>query len=176
MGGIYESRRWDGLRFHDIYTKFHKDWFRHSKVYMRGCEDSRIHRQHDDLIRLLLFFQNKESRLKMKRRFIRLVSVYPPPHELLNGWTNLYETWYIYHGTWAHFNGMFRKSLPSVCVSVCLSLLSLLGKHIPAAMNTHAIELQLLDASFYMRSVRVRESTLLVLPRTGCFILGPYKR
>jgi hypothetical protein len=27
MGGIYEARRSDGLRFHDIHTKFHKDRF-----------------------------------------------------------------------------------------------------------------------------------------------------
>jgi hypothetical protein len=26
MERIYEVRRWDGLRCHDIYTKFHKDW------------------------------------------------------------------------------------------------------------------------------------------------------
>jgi hypothetical protein len=36
MGGIYEIRRWDGLRCHDIYTKFHKDWLRPSKVDMGG--------------------------------------------------------------------------------------------------------------------------------------------
>jgi hypothetical protein len=23
----------------------------------------------------------------------------PPPHQLLNAWTNLYETWYVYHGS-----------------------------------------------------------------------------
>jgi hypothetical protein len=44
-----------------IIYKFHKDCFRHSKVY-RG--DSQTHRQHGDLISLLLFFQNKESMLK----------------------------------------------------------------------------------------------------------------
>jgi hypothetical protein len=32
MGGIYEVRRWDVFRCCDIHTKFHKDWFRHSKV------------------------------------------------------------------------------------------------------------------------------------------------
>jgi hypothetical protein len=32
MGGIYEASGWDGLRCHDIHTKFHKAWFRHSKV------------------------------------------------------------------------------------------------------------------------------------------------
>jgi hypothetical protein len=48
-----------------IYAKFHKDWFRHTKVD-RG--DTPTHRQHDDHIILLLiiFFQNKESRLKRK--------------------------------------------------------------------------------------------------------------
>jgi hypothetical protein len=46
-----------------IYIKFHKDWFRHSKV--NAGEDSRAHRQHGDLLSLL--FQNKERRLKFKR-------------------------------------------------------------------------------------------------------------
>jgi hypothetical protein len=57
-------------------------------------------------------------------------------------------------GNWVHLRGLLRKSLPSVCVSLCLSLLSLqgngwvqyyvppfgarqrLGKHVPAAKNT----------------------------------------
>jgi hypothetical protein len=77
-----------------------------------------------------------------------------PPYQLLNASTNLYETWYAYHGTWAHFNGVLRKSLPSVCVSVCVSLIPLsdkgsvkyilpffarqrLSKHVPAATNIH---------------------------------------
>jgi hypothetical protein len=71
----------------------------------------------------------------------------------LNAWTKLYKTWYVYHGTWAHLNCVLHKSLPPVCVSGCVSLLSLLGKgsvkcippfiarqrldkHIPAATNT----------------------------------------
>jgi hypothetical protein len=76
-------------------------------------------------------------------------------YQLLNAWTNLYETWYtrIYHGTWAPLSGALLKSLPSVCVSVCMSFLSLLGKgpvncippfvdrqrldkNVPAATNT----------------------------------------
>jgi hypothetical protein len=76
-----------------------------------------------------------------------------PQYSLLNVWTSLYETYYVYHGTWVHLNGVLHKSLPSVCVSVCVSLLSLLGngsvkclrhfiarqrldEHIPAATNT----------------------------------------
>jgi hypothetical protein len=70
----------------------------------------------------------------------------------LNAWTNFYETWYVYHGNWAHLNSVFHKFFPSVCVSVCDSLLSLqgirsvkcvplfgarqrLGRHVPPAKN-----------------------------------------
>jgi hypothetical protein len=42
-----------------IHIKFHKDWFRYSKV------DMQAYRYHGDRISLLSFFQNKESRLKM---------------------------------------------------------------------------------------------------------------
>jgi hypothetical protein len=45
-----------------------------------------------------------------------MLSVYPA---LL---TNLYETWYAYHGTWTHLNGVLHKSFPSVCQSVCVTL------------------------------------------------------
>jgi hypothetical protein len=47
----------------DIRTKFHKDWFRHSKVN-RG--ETHTHGEQRDLTSLLYFFQNKESRLKNK--------------------------------------------------------------------------------------------------------------
>jgi hypothetical protein len=30
MGGIYEARQWDGLRWHDIQYTFHENWFRPS--------------------------------------------------------------------------------------------------------------------------------------------------
>jgi hypothetical protein len=45
MGGIYEVRRWDGLRCHDIHTKFHIDSFRHSKVDGGG-----IHRHTESMV------------------------------------------------------------------------------------------------------------------------------
>jgi hypothetical protein len=32
VGGIYEVRRSDGLKYHDINTMCHKDWLRHSEV------------------------------------------------------------------------------------------------------------------------------------------------
>jgi hypothetical protein len=30
MGVIYEVHRWDGVRWHDIRTKFQEDWLGHS--------------------------------------------------------------------------------------------------------------------------------------------------
>jgi hypothetical protein len=36
MGGIYELRRWDGLRYHYIHTKFHKNWLAIQKLMGGG--------------------------------------------------------------------------------------------------------------------------------------------
>jgi predicted phosphatase len=51
MGGIYEVRRWDGLKCHDIHTEFRKDKFRHSKVDRRGFTDT-----HSMIISLAYFY------------------------------------------------------------------------------------------------------------------------
>jgi hypothetical protein len=79
----------------------------------------------------------------------------PPTYQLLNVWTNPYETWYVYHATWAHINGVLHKSLSWVCMSVCLSLPPLLGsgsvKTFPQQRIYATVE-ELLDASFSMRS------------------------
>jgi hypothetical protein len=76
-------------------------------------------------------------------------------YQLLNSRTNLYETWYVYHGTWAYLSGALHKCLPSVCVSVNVSLLSLLGNGkvytFPRQRTREKIEL--LDASFSVRYV-----------------------
>jgi hypothetical protein len=39
-------------------------------------------------------------------------------YQLSNAWTNLSETWYVYHDTCAHLKGVVYKSLPTICVSV----------------------------------------------------------
>jgi hypothetical protein len=67
VGGIYEVRRWDWLRCHDIDTKFDKDWSSYSKVNM-----GEIHRQHCVHISLILYFL-KESRLKMWKNVLSLM-------------------------------------------------------------------------------------------------------
>jgi hypothetical protein len=77
-----------------------------------------------------------------------------PHHQVLNSWTNLYET---YHGIWAHLNGVLHKSLPS-SLCVCMYILPIvarqrMGKNVTAATNTHTTIEELLDASLSMLSV-----------------------
>jgi hypothetical protein len=57
--GIYEVRRWDGLRWHDINTKFYRDWA--FQKLIRG-----IHMFTETASwshKIIFIFQNKESRL-----------------------------------------------------------------------------------------------------------------
>jgi hypothetical protein len=54
MGGIYEERRWDGLRCHDTHTKCLK-----ISLAIEKLIDAQTRRQHGDRISLFLFFQNK---------------------------------------------------------------------------------------------------------------------
>jgi hypothetical protein len=82
--------------------------------------------------------------------------LWTPP--LINFWmpepTFMKLCTYVYNGTWAHLSGVLHKSLPSVCLSLCISVLSLLGKswvkcipafiagqrlgkQVPAAKSTH---------------------------------------
>jgi hypothetical protein len=49
-----------------------------------------------------------------------------PLNQLLNAWTNICETRYVFHGTWAHLNVVFHKSHLSVWVPVVYPL-SMLG-------------------------------------------------
>jgi hypothetical protein len=55
-GGKLWRAAWDGLRRHDVYTRFHKDWFSHLKVNRVGIHR---HRQHGDCISLTSFFFSK---------------------------------------------------------------------------------------------------------------------
>jgi hypothetical protein len=152
MAGIYEVRRWDGLRCYVIHTNYHKDWFRQSKVD-RGI--AQTNREHGDLICLLsiafiLSFGKKKSLCDH-----HAVCMFGYPFfQLLKAWTNLYATWHVYHGTLAHLYSVLCKSLPSVGVSICVSPIvarqrfgenptigsrQRLGKILTAATNTHAI-------------------------------------
>jgi hypothetical protein len=57
MAGIYEARRWDGLRCRFVRIKVHKDRFRHSEVNWGGG-GLETHWQQSDHISLLSFFFN----------------------------------------------------------------------------------------------------------------------
>jgi hypothetical protein len=50
MRGIYGVLLWDGLRCHELHTKFHKDWFSHSDI-------DKGDRQYGDLISLLFLIR-----------------------------------------------------------------------------------------------------------------------
>jgi hypothetical protein len=103
----------------------------------------------------LAYFHYFEKKVGLCDYHAVCVCVYPP-YKLLNGWTTLYETWYVYHGTWAHINGVVHKSLPSVCVPIGYPppvARQRLGKNVTSATNTHATIEELVDASFYMRFV-----------------------
>jgi hypothetical protein len=70
------------------------------------------------------------------------------PYQLLNVSTNIYETWCVYHGTWAHFNGVLLKSL---CVPVCVSLLGNGSANTFPRQRIHTAIEKLLDASYLRR-------------------------
>jgi hypothetical protein len=58
-----------------------------------------------------------------------------PPYQHLNAWINIYETLYLYHEIWVNLDGVFHKSLPSVCVCNPIVVRKRLGKHVPAATS-----------------------------------------
>jgi hypothetical protein len=89
------------------------------------------------------------------------VSVYLPYQILIAG-SNLYETWYVYHGKWTHLNGVLHKSLTSVCVSECLSPIAArqqLDNDVTVATNTHEI-MELLDMLFSTVSVLYQKTAV----------------
>jgi hypothetical protein len=98
---------------------------------------------------LLSLFWKTQSRLTRSPRYVPLYSP-SSTSECLN---SLYETWYVCRDTWAHLNGVLHKSLPPVCVSVCVSLLG-------NSWTRH----------FLCSPCGIKASTRLVLPRTYYYI------
>jgi hypothetical protein len=78
------------------------------------------------------------------------------PYQRLNAWTNIYETWYVQHGTWAHLDAYFiNPAHQSTCVYVNapIDAKQMIDKNVTAATNTHATIEELLDVSFSTQSV-----------------------
>jgi hypothetical protein len=68
---------------------------------------------------------------------------------------------YVYHGTRAHLSAVLHKSLPSVCVSMCVPVLvsrQRLGKHVPAVKNIRNNKGIVGRVVFYLVRVLSRES------------------
>jgi hypothetical protein len=89
--------------------------------------------------------------------------LYISPYQLLNACTNLYETWYAYRWNWAHLNGVLHKTLPSVCVCMCIDPVvakQRLGRHVSATTNTrHSTSKRIVwPVIFYAVRVLLKES------------------
>jgi hypothetical protein len=92
----------------------------------------------------------------------------------------IFMTWY--YGTRANLSGVLLKSLPSVCVSVCVSLLSLLGKGpvkciLLSLLGNNSVKTfprQRRIGGFVFCWVRFvsRKSRRLILPRTSCLFVS----
>jgi hypothetical protein len=68
----------------------------------------------------------------------------------LNAWSNHYEIWCVYHGTWAHLNGVIHRSFPSV-ISI-LQFLKFLRKNLNIAWTPVPIFMKLcMYISCYLR-------------------------
>jgi hypothetical protein len=66
MRGIYKVRYCDSLRWENIHIKFHEDWFRRLEVVRGTNTHTHTHREQGHFISLILFFQNKRRRLKIR--------------------------------------------------------------------------------------------------------------
>jgi hypothetical protein len=122
---------------------------------------------------LSLLWKNKSSLVQSP--YSLCVSCLCVPHyQLLNAWTNLYETWYLYHGTWAYLNGVLHKSLPSVCMYIWYPTTvagQRLGKKCYRGNEYTRNNRRLVRrVVFYAVHVVSKESRRLVLPRTSCLI------
>jgi hypothetical protein len=53
-------------------------------------------------------------KVDLRDHFAMCASVCITPLTTLNAWTKLYETWYVYHATWAYLDSALLKSLSSV--------------------------------------------------------------
>jgi hypothetical protein len=127
------------------------------------------------------YFEKNESRLV--RSPCCLCVCQSPPYKLLNAWTNLYETWYVYYGTWTHLNCILHKSFPSVSVPLYVSVFSLLGKGsvkcMPPFVSRELLGKHVATAKkmcwkrrFYAVRVVLKQSRWSILPRTSRFLIS----
>jgi hypothetical protein len=92
------------------------------------------------------------------------------PYKLLNGLTNLYQTWYVIKElepiSTAYFINPFHESL---CLYMCPPIVAMqrLSKHVTAATTTRNKVIVVGGSFFYEVHVVSKESRRLVLPLTS---------
>jgi hypothetical protein len=138
-----------------------------------GSGIRKTNRQHGDRISLLLFFffQNKESRLKVKVGLWDHFAVCVSP---LSTFKCLEQSlWNLVCISW-HLSTSQRRA--SVCVYICIPHIvasQRLGKHVPAATITRNNR-RIVELVLYAVRVITKESRRLVFPRYSCFIYSPF--
>jgi hypothetical protein len=150
----------------DIYTRVYQ-WYSYGNIVLYSCDEP--------LTRLFFaYFPYFEEKIKVglwdHLPVCVSVSLLSAP-KLLNAWTDLYETWYVHIMESEPINGVLHESLPSVCVSVCVSFLSLLGN---GSVNTfprkriHTTIKELLVPPFSMQFASYQR------PVCGSVCVSPY--
>jgi hypothetical protein len=132
-----------------------------------GCMQSSPshHTFTDPLLTYFPYFEKNKSRT-MRSLCCPCLCI-PPSKQHLNPWTNIYETWYVYHSTWAHLRGLLHK-FPSACVSVYVS--SLVARQKLHSRKEYMRNKRRIVGRIFYHAVRVvsKESGLLVHPRSSC--------
>jgi hypothetical protein len=136
------------------------------KVFRDGVLSTQANYTLSVLFSLLSLFRKNRSRLMRKPCCL---CVYVSPNRLLNGWPNLYETWYVYHGTWAHINAyLTNPSRQSVCLYVYFPVLWIHN----ASVNTFPRQWRNVGGVvFYAVRVVSKKSCPLVHPGTSVIIV-----
>jgi hypothetical protein len=95
-------------------------------------------------------------------------------YQYLNTWTKLYKT---YHDTWVHLSTVLFISLPSVYVSVCVSLQSLLGNgSVKMLQRQWILKVTIIIWRIVFCTIHVgwKESMRLDLRRTFCLTMKSF--
>jgi hypothetical protein len=143
----------------DIHTKFHKDWFSHSKVHTGWYINTQTAWKSHKPTFLIL----KSLKVGLRDHLAVCVSMCNPPYKLSNAWTNLYESRYvqyiyIYIGHWANPNGVFHKFPPSLVGNGSANTF--------LRQRIHATIEELLGASFSMRFVSYQRTACVCNPQS----------
>lgn len=81
----------------------------------------------------LIYLRYFEKKNRLDITFLSVCLNAYTPNQLLKAWIGSYETWYEYHGKWAHLNDMFHRYFPLVIPT--LQPIKLLRRNLIIAWN-----------------------------------------